>query len=34
MKAKNKGLETQPIQKKEKAFLHCDSLDDINHIHE
>jgi imidazolonepropionase-like amidohydrolase len=34
MKAKNKGLKTQPIQKKEKAFLHCDSLDDINHIHE
>ncbi|WP_026302689.1 amidohydrolase family protein [Psychroflexus tropicus] len=34
MKAKNKGLKTQPIKKKEKEYLHCDSLDDINHIHE
>jgi imidazolonepropionase-like amidohydrolase len=34
MKAKNKGLTTQPIKKKEKEYLHCDSLDDINHIHE
>lgn len=34
MKAKNKGLKTQPIKKKEKEFFHCDSLDDINHIHE
>lgn len=34
MKVKNKGLKTQPIKKKEKEFLHCDSLDDINHIHE
>ncbi|NEV94144.1 amidohydrolase family protein [Psychroflexus sp. YR1-1] len=34
MKVKNKGLKTQPIKKQEKVFLHCDSLDDINHIHE
>ena len=34
MKAKNKGLKTQPIKKKEKEYLHCDSLDDINHIDE
>jgi len=34
MKAKNKGLKTQPIKKKEKEYLHCDSLDDINQIHE
>ena len=34
MKVKNKGLKTQPIKKKEKEYLHCDSLDDINHIHE
>lgn len=34
MKAKTKGMKTQPIKKKEKEYLHCDSLDDINHIHE
>lgn len=34
LKAKNKGLKTQTIKKKEKEYLHCDSLDDINHIHE
>ncbi|WOD44249.1 amidohydrolase family protein [Hwangdonia lutea] len=27
MQAKNKGLKTQPIKKKEKVFLHCDSMD-------
>lgn len=27
MKAKNKGLKTQPIKKKEKELLHCDSED-------
>ena len=34
MKAKNKGLKTQPIKKKKKEFLHCDSLDEFNHTHE
>ena len=33
MQAKNKGLKTQPIKKKEKEFLHCDSLDHLNHKH-
>lgn len=33
MAAKNKGMETQPIKKEEKEFLHCDSLDHINHKH-
>ncbi|GGI58103.1 periplasmic amidohydrolase [Winogradskyella haliclonae] len=28
---KNKGLKTQPVKKKEKKLLHCDSMD--NHIH-
>jgi imidazolonepropionase-like amidohydrolase len=27
MLAKNKGLKTQPVKKKEKEFLHCDSMD-------
>ncbi|MFC4723533.1 amidohydrolase family protein [Geojedonia litorea] len=27
MQAKNKGLKTQPIKKKEKELLHCDSMD-------
>ncbi|MDD7884920.1 amidohydrolase family protein [Flavivirga sp. 57AJ16] len=27
MQAKNKGLKTQPIKKKEKEYLHCDSID-------
>ncbi|MDO7170586.1 amidohydrolase family protein [Mariniflexile sp. AS56] len=27
LKAKNKGLKTQPIKKKEKELLHCDSID-------
>lgn len=31
MAAKNKGMETQPIEKEEKKFLHCDSLGHINH---
>ncbi len=34
MSAKNKGLKTQPIKKKEKEFLHCDSLDHLNHKHQ
>jgi imidazolonepropionase-like amidohydrolase len=34
MKAKNKGMTTQPIKMKEKEHFHCDTLDDINHIHE
>ncbi|MFN2262271.1 MAG: amidohydrolase family protein, partial [Psychroflexus sp.] len=34
MKAKNKGLKTQPIKKKDKEFLHCDSLDEFNYTHE
>ncbi|MGO2103042.1 MAG: amidohydrolase family protein [Psychroflexus halocasei] len=33
MAAKNKGMKTQPIKKEEKEFLHCDSLDHINHKH-
>lgn len=28
LKAKNKGLKTQPIKKKEKELLHCDSLEE------
>ena len=27
MQAKNKGLKTQPVKKKEKELLHCDSMD-------
>jgi imidazolonepropionase-like amidohydrolase len=27
MQAKNKGLKTQPVKKKEKEYLHCDSID-------
>ena len=30
MKEKNKGLKTQPIKKKEKEYLHCDSMDQSN----
>lgn len=30
MKEKNKGLKTQPIKKKEKEYLHCDSMDQTN----
>ncbi|WP_299336838.1 amidohydrolase family protein [uncultured Psychroserpens sp.] len=31
MKAKNKGLKTQPIKKKEKEQMHCDYLDHQQH---
>ena len=31
MQAKNKGLKTQPIKKKEKEYLHCDSIDHEHH---
>ncbi len=31
MTAKNKGLKTQPIKKKEKDDMHCDYLDHANH---
>ena len=31
MQAKNKGLKTQPIKKKEKEDLHCDSVDHEQH---
>jgi imidazolonepropionase-like amidohydrolase len=31
MKAKNKGLKTQPIKKKEKDQMHCDYLDHAQH---
>lgn len=31
MTAKNKGLKTQPIKKKEKDEMHCDYLDHANH---
>ncbi|MDO5977647.1 amidohydrolase family protein [Flavivirga spongiicola] len=31
MQAKNKGLKTQPIKKKEKEYLHCDSIDNERH---
>ena len=31
MKAKNKGLKTQPIKKKEKELMHCDSEDHHHH---
>lgn len=27
LQAKNKGLKTQPVKKKEKMYLHCDSVD-------
>ena len=27
LQAKNKGLKTQPIKKKEKEFFHCDTMD-------
>lgn len=27
MQAKNKGLKTQPVKKKDKEYLHCDSID-------
>ena len=30
MQDKNKGLKTQPIKKKEKEYLHCDSMDQSN----
>jgi len=30
MQEKNKGLKTQPIKKKEKEYLHCDSMDQSN----
>lgn len=30
MKEKNKGLKTQPIKKKEKEYLNCDSMDHSN----
>ncbi|MEY8869056.1 amidohydrolase family protein [Meridianimaribacter flavus] len=33
LQAKNKGLKTQPIKKKEKEFLHCDSMDNEHHEH-
>ena len=29
--AKNKGLKTQPIKKKEKKYLHCNSIDNEQH---
>ena len=32
IQAKNKGLKTQPIAKKEKEYLHCDS-DITGHLH-
>ncbi|WP_296320230.1 amidohydrolase family protein [Winogradskyella sp.] len=28
---KNKGLKTQPVKKKEKELMHCDSMDNHNH---
>lgn len=31
MQAKNKGLKTQPIEKKEKDQMHCDYLDHVQH---
>jgi len=31
LEAKNKGLKTKPIEKKEKELLHCDSLDHKHH---
>ncbi|MFT4611718.1 MAG: imidazolonepropionase-like amidohydrolase, partial [Gammaproteobacteria bacterium] len=31
MKAKNKGLKTQPVKKKEKDQMHCDYLDHAQH---
>ncbi|WP_047546594.1 amidohydrolase family protein [Psychroserpens sp. Hel_I_66] len=31
IKAKNKGLKTQPIKKKEKVQMHCDYLDHVQH---
>ncbi|MFD2914311.1 amidohydrolase family protein [Psychroserpens luteus] len=31
MKAKNKGLKTQPIKKKEKVQMHCDYLDQVQY---
>ena len=30
LEAKNKGLKTQPVKKKEKELLHCDSIDHQN----
>ncbi|WP_418603000.1 amidohydrolase family protein [Hwangdonia sp.] len=33
MQAKNKGLKTQPIKKKVKEHLHCDSIDNEEHQH-
>ena len=27
LKEKNKGMKTQPIKKKDKQLLHCDSMD-------
>ncbi|BAO74487.1 secreted enzyme, contains two amidohydrolase related domains [Winogradskyella sp. PG-2] len=30
---KNKGLKTQPVKKKEKVLLHCDSMDNEESIH-
>jgi hypothetical protein len=27
LKEKNKGMKTQPIKKKDKRLLHCDSMD-------
>jgi imidazolonepropionase-like amidohydrolase len=30
---KNKGLKTQPVKKKEKVLLHCDSMDNEQSIH-
>ncbi len=33
MQAKNKGLKTQPIKKKEKDQMHCDYIDHETHTH-
>jgi hypothetical protein len=30
LQEKNKGLKTQPVKKKEKVLLHCDSMDSHN----
>ena len=34
LKAKNKGLKTQPIKKKEKAQMHCDYMDNDHSTHQ
>ena len=34
LQEKNKGLKTQPIKKKEKELLHCDSMDSGHLAHQ